>query len=142
MKKTEELTIGEAKLRLQQCKEEYEELSLLFNKEVNLNEQESNMKGKYVIIRSYDSGVHAGTFVSDKHTLSGRLVILHNSRRIWYWDGAASLSELAVHGTSKPDKCKFPCEVKEIEVDRVCEVIPCTDKAENSIKSVKVWSNA
>jgi len=141
MKNVEEMTIKEARDSLEEYKEKYQKLCNLFGKESNL-EQPSEMKGKYVIIRSYDSGVHAGIFVSDKHTPSGRLITLKDARRIWYWDGAASLSELAVKGTSNPDKCKFPCTVDIIEIDRVSEVIPCTKKAEESIRAVKEWSNA
>ena len=51
-------------------------------------------KEKYVIVRTYSAGVHAGTLVSQK----GKEVVLMNTRRIWYWKGAASLSEMAVSG--------------------------------------------
>lgn len=32
---------------------------------------------------------------------------MRNVRRIWYWEGANTLSQLAVDGTQLPDKCKF-----------------------------------
>lgn len=55
--------------------------------------------GKRVIIRGDRSGVEYGTFVET----DGRQVVhLANARRIWYWDGAASISQLAAEGTSKP----------------------------------------
>jgi len=92
-------------------------------------------KGKYVIVRTYSAGVFAGNLVSRK----GQEVVLNNARRIWYWDGAASLSQLAMEGTSKPENCKFPCEVEIVELLQAIEIIYCTKKAEESIKSVPIW---
>ena len=89
----------------------------------------------YVIVRTYSAGVHAGELVSK----NGKIVELNNARRLWYWEGAASLSQLAMEGVSKPDKCKFPCEVAKITLTEAIEIIPCTEKALNSIKGVKIW---
>ena len=89
----------------------------------------------YVIVRTYSAGVHAGELVER----SGKEVHLKNARRLWYWDGAASLSQLAMEGVSKPGSCKFPCEVSEIYLTEAVEVIPCTQKAIDSIKGVAVW---
>ena len=91
---------------------------------------------KYVIIRTYSAGVFAGYLESKK----GAEVILRNARRLWYWDGAASLSQLAMEGVSKPDNCKFPCEVDKIELFEVIEIIDCTEEARKSIKHVKIWT--
>ncbi len=90
---------------------------------------------KYVIIRSYDAGCFAGYLVEKKD----RNVKLKKARRLWYWDGAASLSQLAMEGVNKPDSCKFPCEVDNIEIDNVCEVIDATHTAQESINNVPVW---
>ena len=62
------------------------------------------------------------------------------ARRLWYWEGAASLSEVAMHGVFAPDKCKFPCEVDSVELTEVIEVIPATVKARESIERVSVWT--
>ena len=67
-------------------------------------------KRKYVIVRTYSAGVFAGELESRK----GQEVVMRNARRLWYWDGAASLSQLAMEGTSKPQNCKFPCEVDRV----------------------------
>ena len=91
--------------------------------------------GKYVIVRTNSAGVFAGYFVSRKD----REVVLTRARRIWYWEGAASLSQLAMDGTSKPDQCKLPCEVSRVELLEVIEILDCTDKAKKSIQSVKIW---
>ena len=94
--------------------------------------------GDHVIVRSRDAGVFAG-ILGDRH---GDVVELCNARRIWYWDGAATLSELAAKGTSRPANCKFPMPVPEITVLGVCEVIPMTSAAVASIASVPVWSQS
>ena len=69
----------------------------------------------------------------------GKESILTDARRIWYWSGAASLSQLATDGTSDPDNCKFPCPVSEVLLTETIEIIPCTEKAEKSIRGVKIW---
>lgn len=97
-----------------------------------------SLKGlKYVIVRTYSAGVFAGYLKSRK----GKEGVMLHSRRLWYWEGAASLSQLAVDGVSKPEKCKFPCEIEgEHELTEIIEVIPCTKKAQESIDSVPVWT--
>lgn len=89
----------------------------------------------YVIVRTESAGVFAGYLKSR----NGQEVVLNNARRIWYWDGAASLSQLAMEGTSKPENCKFPCEVDEVLLLEAIEILNVTEKAKNSIKSVKIW---
>ena len=91
--------------------------------------------GKKVLIRGDRSGVEFGTLVA----CNGSEVTLHNARRIWYWDGAASLSQLAKDGTLKPDNCKFTITVDSITILDAIEIIPCTDKAIKSIEEVKEW---
>ena len=89
----------------------------------------------YVIVRTYSAGVFAGDLVKRE----GKEVTLKNARRLWYWDGAASLSQLAMEGVSKPENCKFPCEVDEIILTEAIEIIKCRQKAINSIKGVPIW---
>jgi len=90
---------------------------------------------EYCIVRTYSAGVFAG-FVKEKNGQNG---VVLNARRLWYWDGAASLSQLSVDGVSKPGNCKFPCEVAEVRLTQIVEVLPCTQKAIDSIKAVSVW---
>jgi len=95
------------------------------------------MVGKYCMVRTYSAGVFAGT-IADRE---GKEVRLTNARRMWYWAGAASLSQLATEGTSHPNDCKFPCEVPEVILTEVIEIIPISEKAEASIKAVPVWKD-
>lgn len=95
-----------------------------------------SLKGKeYVIARTYSAGVFAGYL--DKRM--GKEATLLNARRLWYWDGASSLSQLSVDGVSKPQNCKFPVEVERVDLMEVVEILPCTEKARLSIAGVKVW---
>ena len=90
---------------------------------------------QYVIARTYSAGVFAGYLKSR----IGQEVVLLNARRIWYWEGAASLSQLAMEGTCKPEKCKFPIAVVRVELLQTIEVLSCTEKAKKSIEGVPVW---
>jgi len=92
---------------------------------------------KQCIIRCQNAGVFCGEIV--EKNLSTRTVKLTNARRLWYWAGAASLSQMAVTGTSKPNECKFPVAVPEIELTEVLEIIPCSTTAAESINKVPVW---
>jgi hypothetical protein len=92
---------------------------------------------EYVIVRTQNAGVFAGYLVSR----TGEEAVLREARRIWYWDGAATLSQLATDGTSKPQNCKFPCAMTRDELTQVIEVIPCTEKARLSIQGVAIWKS-
>jgi hypothetical protein len=102
-------------------------------KEVKMAEPVDGME--YVLIRAYSAGVHAGYLKARK----GDEVTLVQSRRIWYWDGAASISQIAMEGVNKPKNCKFSVPVNEITVLGVIEVLPCTATAMDNIKGVVEW---
>lgn len=91
--------------------------------------------GKKVIIRGDRSGVEFGELVEQ----NGSVVTLKNARRLWYWAGAASLSQLAMDGTKRPQDCKFTVTVSSITILDAVEIIPCTDKAIKSIQEVDEW---
>jgi hypothetical protein len=96
---------------------------------------EANNNGAKVIVRGDRSGVFFGTL----EEVAGREVVLSNCRRLWYWDGACSISQLAVDGTKKPENCKFTVTVDKILILDAIEIIPCTDMAIKSIEGVKEW---
>lgn len=91
---------------------------------------------KKVIVRGDRSGVFYGTLAEK----DGKEVVLNDCRRIWYWDGAASISQLAKDGVSKPENCRFTVMVDNICILDTIEIIGCTKKASESIEGVKVWS--
>lgn len=90
---------------------------------------------QYYIVRSPRAGVFFGNI--KEH--SGGEVTMTNARRIWYWNGAASLSQLAIEGVKHPEKCKFTVTVPEMTILEVVEIIPCTDAAVANIKGIEEW---
>ena len=90
----------------------------------------------YVIVRTYSAGVFAG--ILEKR--NGKEVELSDARRIWYWAGSASLSELAVRGTSKPEVCKFPAPVN-VTLTEAIEILQTTPDAEERIRKAKIWTS-
>lgn len=94
-----------------------------------------NFMNKKVIVRGDRSGVFFGTLVAKE----GKEVKLEKCRRLWYWDGAASISQIAVDGTTNPRNCKFTVTVDEIIITDAIEIIPCTDKAIDKIEKVAEW---
>lgn len=94
--------------------------------------------GKYCIIRSQSAGV----FAAQLNEIDDSTVRLTNARRLWYWKGAASLSELSQEGVSEPESCKFPTPIPELIVFGVIEIIPCSEKAINSIANTPIWSES
>ena len=72
-------------------------------------------------------------------TTSSEAVTITECRRLWYWAGAASLSQLAAEGVKRPSDCKFTMTVDELVILDGIELIPATDAAVDSIKAVPVW---
>jgi hypothetical protein len=95
------------------------------------------MIGKYVVCRTYSAGVFVGTLKS----LEGKQAVLTNARRLWHWEGAASLSQLAMEGVKKPNECKFPREVDEVLFTEAIEILLVTQAAKDNIAAVKVWES-
>jgi uncharacterized protein DUF6948 len=76
-------------------------------------------KGTFVLIRTYSAGVHFGTLENRE----GQEVHLKNARRLWSWNGALSLSEVAAKGIDiKNSKVSVP--VEEIILTQAVEIIP------------------
>lgn len=94
-----------------------------------------NFIGKKVIIRADRAGVFYGTLAAKE----GTEVELKDCRRLWYWSGAASISEIALSGVTNPQGCKFTVVVPQIIIMGVVEIIPCTDDAVKCIDAIPVW---
>lgn len=96
-----------------------------------------NYIGKKCIVRCDRSGVFFGTLGE----MEGQQARISNVRNIWWWEGAASVMQLAKEGTKQPNDCKFTVTVSEIVVTDAIQVIPCTEDAVANIEAVKPWSN-
>lgn len=97
--------------------------------EIKLNEKD------YYIVR----GDRSGVFFGNIKERNGKEVLMTNVRRLWYWSGACSISQLAVDGTVNPSDCKFTVTVEELLVLDAIEIDKCTEKAIKSIKEVAEW---
>lgn len=94
------------------------------------------MKNKYVIARCDRAGVFFGKYEKQE----GNQLTLTEVRKLHYWDGAAAVEEISLIGTKKPDNCRFTVEIPSMVVLDPIQIIPCTNKAIEVIKSVKPWT--
>lgn len=92
-------------------------------------------KFPYVIVRTYSAGVFAGYLKAKK----GMEVTLSDAIRIWGWEGAASLSQLAMEGVKKPHECKFAMPVNQVELMQAIEILRVTEQAKKNILDVPSW---
>lgn len=93
------------------------------------------MNESYYIIRGDRSGVFFGR-IGERNV---REVEIRECRRLWFWSGAASLSQLANEGVKDPGNCKFTVTVPSLTVLDAIEVIPCSAAAAENIKAVPEW---
>ena len=94
-----------------------------------------NYIGKKVIVRCNRAGVFFGTMKEYDNTT--REAVLGDVRRVHYWVGAASLSQMAMEGVRGGSRMTMV--VPEMAVMEVVEIIPCSDKAVENLENVKVW---
>ena len=88
------------------------------------------MIGQDVIIRTYSAGVHFGTLAAR----DGKEVTLTNARRIWYWEGAFTLSAVAQSGVNK--NSRLSVAVPEILLTEAIEIIPCSKAASANLRAL------
>ena len=93
------------------------------------------MDRQFYIIRCNEAGV----FFAHIKERNGGEAVLTDCRRIWYWKGAASISQIAMEGVKDQRLSKFTVTVPEMTVLGVIEIIPCTEQAVKSINEVAVW---
>lgn len=93
------------------------------------------MENKFYIVRADRAGVFFGKI---KEKSQGE-VTMTDVRKIWYWDGACAVEQLAIDGTKSPNSCKLTVTVPEMIIANPIQIIPCTDKATKSLLGVKVW---
>lgn len=105
-------------------------------KQENINQKEKiNMENKYYIIRGNRSGVFFGQIAGR----NGQEVELRNVRKLWYWDGACAVEQLAVDGVTNLSNCKFTVVVPGMVVTDAIQILPCSDKSTKILGEVKVW---
>lgn len=95
--------------------------------------------GEYKIIRTYAAGVFMAKVESTKAELNGVNGVLIDARRIWYWNGACSLSQLAMEGVTDTKTTKIAVPVNRIEVANIIEIIDMTDQAIKILLGIPPW---
>lgn len=93
------------------------------------------MENKYYIILGDRSGVFFGQIAGR----NGQEVKLQNVRKLWYWERACAVEQLAVDGVTDPGDCKFTVVVPEIVITDAIQILPCSDKAAKILGEVKAW---
>lgn len=90
---------------------------------------------EYYIVRGDRSGVFFGKIAER----NGSEVRMQKVRKLWYWDGACAVEQLALDGVKKPSGCMFTVTVEEMTITDAIQIIPCTDAAQKSISGVAEW---
>ena len=96
---------------------------------------ERKMENKYFIVRTNRAGVFFGK-IKER---SSEEVTMTDVRKIWHWDGACAVEQIAMDGVKRPGNCKFTVIVPEMTVMEPIQIIPCTDKAAKILSGVDVW---
>ncbi len=91
--------------------------------------------GKVCMFRTYSAGVHFGELVA----IDGKECWVKNSRRVYYWTEACSLSQLAMEGSKDIGTCKIAMSVPEQFLTEVIEVIPMSNEAITLLQGSDVW---
>ena len=91
--------------------------------------------GDYVVIRSYDAGVYAGTVA--RISADGTRVDLTGARHCWSWSGGRlTVDDVALLGARAGDKWSGTVEATT-QAD-VCSIILASHEARTSIMSAPV----
>ncbi len=96
-------------------------------------------KNQFYIIRADKAGVFMGKIKS----LEGDTAVCHSLRRLYYWEGALDVTQIAAHGVRRPDSCKFSVQLGETDESTIFNLIefhPASQKAIESINLVKEWT--
>lgn len=81
----------------------------------------------------------AGVFFGKIKERNGSEVTMTEVRKLWSWEGAFAVEQLAQDGTKAPGNCHFTVTVTEMTVMGAIQIIPCTDDASVSLRGVKEW---
>ena len=90
---------------------------------------------KYYIVRTAQAGVFFGKIKEKSHDE----ITMTDVRKLFYWNGACAVEEIATNGVARPDDCKFTVVIPEMTIADPIQIIPCTDKAVKILTGVSVW---
>ena len=96
----------------------------------------TELLGKKIIARIDRAGVFHGTL----DHIDNDIMCLKDARRIYYWEGALSVTDMAANGL-RAGKISTPVTKVEFMTSKVVELNECSNEASSSIEAIKVWKN-
>lgn len=96
----------------------------------------TSLLDKRVIARIERAGVFHGTL----DYIDSEIIRLKDARRIYRWEGALSVTDMAANGLTG-GKISAPVSKVEFMTNAVIELNECSDEASRSIEAIKVWKN-
>ena len=97
-------------------------------------ETKSELINKTVIARIERAGVFMGVL----DYIDGDIVRLKDVRRIYYWEGALSVTDMAVNGIRR-GRVTVAVGVAEFNRGELIEINECTEKAVERFKAIAPW---
>lgn len=85
----------------------------------------------------------AGVFLAKIESIENGSAVCNSVRRLYYWEGALDVTQIAAHGVTRPQSCKFSVQMEENDKSTIFNLIelhPASEKAIKSIQSVKEWT--
>lgn len=76
-------------------------------------------------------------------SIQGDVAVVNSARRLYYWEGALDVTQIAANGVSRPESCKFSAQLSVTDkstIFNLVEIHPASDKAVQSINAVKEWN--
>jgi hypothetical protein len=95
------------------------------------------MKNKFIVRCD-----RAGVFYGEVKSKNKDSITMTNVRKVYYWDGACAIEELALNGTTSPDSCKLTVVIPEMEIASPIQIIPCSTKSIEILDSIKLWKKS
>jgi len=92
--------------------------------------------GKKIIARIERAGVFHGTL----DYIDNEIIRLKDARRIYYWNGALSVTDIAANGITG-GKVTIPVTTVEFMSGKIIELNECSEEASKSIEAIKPWKN-
>ncbi len=81
----------------------------------------------------------AGVFYGEIKSKTKNSITMTNVRKIFYWDGACAVEELALNGTSKPNNCKLTVIIPEMEIASPIQILPCSKNSVEILNAIPIW---
>jgi hypothetical protein len=85
----------------------------------------------------------AGVFMAKIESIENGAAVVNSARRLYYWEGALDVTQIAAHGVTRPQSCKFSVQMGSEDKSTIFNLIefhPASEKAIASIQSVKEWT--